>query len=371
MYAAAAGTALVLSPIALVFVVAMGKEASASTDSTWNCAVTGASGQPAPQWSAEGSWTAAQVGNAATIVATGVAKKVPPYGWTVAVATAMQESSLLNYANDNRAYPEVVRISMALPHQAVGHDHDSVGLFQQRPDEGEAAQHGRKAWGPVKDLMTPAISAGKFYDKLLKVKGWEGMALTDAAQAVQISGRPNAYARWQADAQRLVDLIQKKTGVSCTADGASGTGAWRRPLPDGKYDVGSPFGPRGGRMHRGVDLMAGYGVPIYAIADGKVTYAGCNSAYCDRPGNPGLPGCGFMIEIQHAGNIGSTYCHASVLRVATGQTVTAGQHIADVGSTGHSSGNHLHFQVHQPAPPISNNTAIDPLPFMAGVGVRL
>jgi len=198
------------------------------------------------------------------------------------------------------------------------------------------------------------------------------MPLTDAAQAVQNSGLPNAYAKWQADAQRLVDLIQQRTGVSCTAGpGAGGTGAWRRPLPDGKYSVGSPFGPRGGRMHRGVDLMAGYGTPIYAAAAGTVTYAGCNSAYCDRPGSPSTSGCGFMIQIQHAGNVGTTYCHASVLFVAAGQKVTAGQHVANVGSTGHSSGNHLHFQVHQPAPPITNSTAIDPIPFMNGAGARL
>jgi murein DD-endopeptidase MepM/ murein hydrolase activator NlpD len=371
MGVAAAGAALVLSPLALVVVVAMGQEASASTDPTWDCMVTGPSGTPLPKWGAEGSWTAAQVANAAAIVEAGVAKKVPPYGWTVAVATAMQESSLLNHANDNRAYPKVVRISMALPHQAVGHDHDSVGLFQQRPDEGEAAQRGAKAWGPVKDLMTPTVSAGKFYDKLMKAKGWQSMALTDAAQAVQISGKPNAYAKWQADAQRLVDLIQKRIGVSCTAGGAGGTGAWRRPLPDGKYDVGSPFGPRGGKMHRGVDLMAAYGTPIFAVAAGTITYAGCNSPYCDRPGSPQTPGCGYMIEIQHAGNVGSTYCHASVLRVHTGQVVKAGDRIGDVGSTGHSSGNHLHFQVHQPAPPITNSTAIDPIPFMNGVGARL
>lgn len=369
MYAAAAGAALILSPVALVFVVAMGNEASAGTDAAWNCGVTGT---PATGgWKPEGSWDAAQVANAASIVEGGVAKKVPPYGWTVAVATAMQESGLKVYANDNRAYSDVVRISMALPHQAVGHDHDSVGLFQQRPDEGEAAQHGAKAWGPVKDLMTPAISAQKFYDKLLKIEGWQSMLLTDAAQAVQVSGSPNAYAKWQADAQRLVDLIQKGLGVSCTAGGAGGTGAWRRPLPDGTYEVGSPFGPRGGRMHRGVDLMAAYGTPIYAAAAGTVTYAGCNSPYCDHPGSPETPGCGFMIEIQHAGNLGTTYCHASLLLVHTGQHVDAGQHIANVGSTGHSSGNHLHFQVHQPAPPITNSTAIDPVPFMNGVGARL
>ena len=78
-----------------------------------------------------------------------------------------------------------------------------------------------------------------------------------------------------------------------------------------------------------------------------------------------------MIKIQHAGNVGTTYCHTSAVFVSQGQQVQAGQHIANVGSTGHSSGNHLHFQVHQPAPPITNSTAIDPIPFMRGVGAQL
>src|SRR3954447_8235594 len=113
MYAAAAGTALLLSPIALVFLVAMGNEASASTDPAWNCSVTGT--PAAGGWTAEGSWDTEQVGNAAIIVEVAVAKKVPPFGWTVGVATAMQESSLRNLDHGDR---------------------DSLGLFQQRPSQG-------------------------------------------------------------------------------------------------------------------------------------------------------------------------------------------------------------------------------------------
>jgi murein DD-endopeptidase MepM/ murein hydrolase activator NlpD len=78
-----------------------------------------------------------------------------------------------------------------------------------------------------------------------------------------------------------------------------------------------------------------------------------------------------VVEIQHADGIGTTYCHAVRLNVTTGQHVNAGDTIAFVGSTGHSSGNHLHFQVHRPAPPINNDTTIDPVPFMAGVGIKL
>src|SRR4051794_34178526 len=97
-----------------------------------------------------------QIRHALTIVRAGDDRKLEARAWIIAVAVALVETRLKNYANDNRAYPAVRRISMALPHDAVGHDHDSVGLFQQRPIEGDGG------WGTVKELMTPEISAGKF-----------------------------------------------------------------------------------------------------------------------------------------------------------------------------------------------------------------
>lgn len=113
-----------------------------------------------------GSLSDVQLRNATAIIASGQQRKAPPRAWVIAIATALQESRLLNHANDNAAYPEVKRLSMALPHEAVGHDHDSVGLFQQRPLEGDGG------WGTVKELMTPAIGAAKFYAALLQVPRW-------------------------------------------------------------------------------------------------------------------------------------------------------------------------------------------------------
>jgi hypothetical protein len=84
------------------------------------------------------------------------------------VATAIQESSLHNLGNQG-------------PHN----DHDSLGLFQQRPSQG---------WGTAEQLTNPVYAAGKFYDKLLSIPGWEQMPLTQAAQAVQHSAYPDAYA---------------------------------------------------------------------------------------------------------------------------------------------------------------------------------
>lgn len=102
----------------------------------------------------------------------------------IALMTAMQESSLLMYANSN------VPASLALPHDAVGSDHDSVGLFQQR---------GNGAWGSLQQRMNARASAGAFLAALARFN-YENMNENDAAQKVQVSGTPLAYGKWKNDA---------------------------------------------------------------------------------------------------------------------------------------------------------------------------
>ncbi|NLU79687.1 hypothetical protein HCA58_15095 [Micromonospora sp. HNM0581] len=136
--------------------------------------------------------TQAQMDNAKAIVDVGVEMKIPRQGLVIAVATAMQESTLLNYASG--VLPE----SQNYPHQAIGWDHDSVGLFQQRPSSG---------WGSVRDLMRPEYAARAFYEALLKVPGWQQMSLTLAAQAVQISAFPYAYAQHEQRAGTVVAAL--------------------------------------------------------------------------------------------------------------------------------------------------------------------
>lgn len=115
-----------------------------------------------------------QLANAATIVAVGREMGVPARGWTVALATAMQESTLKNLDYGDR---------------------DSLGLFQQRPSQG---------WGTPAQVRDPRYAARKFYDGLLKVPGWDRLPVTVAAQAVQRSGFPSAYAKWEAKAAQVV-----------------------------------------------------------------------------------------------------------------------------------------------------------------------
>ncbi|MFV8227425.1 hypothetical protein [Mycolicibacterium fortuitum] len=117
------------------------------------------------------------IANGKAVIATGLQMRIPEKGIIVALATAMQESSLRNLANPN--VPE----SLHIPNEGLGHDHKSVGIMQQQP-----------WWGTIRELMTPGVAARKFYDALLKVGGWQQMAPTVAAQSVQRSAFPDAYA---------------------------------------------------------------------------------------------------------------------------------------------------------------------------------
>jgi hypothetical protein len=134
----------------------------------------------------------AQMNNAKKIVQAGREMGMPRRALVIAVATAMQESNLYNYASG--VLPE----SQNYPHQAIGWDHDSVGLFQQRPSSG---------WGTVRELMDPEYATKAFLSALKEVPGWRDMALTDAAQAVQVSGFPWAYAQHEWRAAKVVDAI--------------------------------------------------------------------------------------------------------------------------------------------------------------------
>jgi hypothetical protein len=317
-----------------------------------------------------------QMGHALTIVRVGEDKGVPVRGWVIAIATALTESRLRNYANNNPRYPRVRQISMALPHDAVGTDHDSVGLFQQRPVEGDGG------WGTVRELMTPEISAGKFYDKLLGIRGWERMPLTRAAQRVQVSGYPDAYADEEALAAQIVDVLtggaaQVATGdnldAGCAAEGEIASSGWSVPVD---APVGSGFRTRSRPSHQGVDLSLAKGEPIYAAAAGVVSVVKCDETAsgrrdCNVDGYPGKGGCGWMVEIVHAGDWMTRYCH--LMRrpaVRVGQQVAVRELIGQVGSSGNSSGPHLHFEVHKDRDR-TRHGAVDPVRFMRERGAPL
>ncbi len=130
--------------------------------------------------------------------------------------------------------------------------------------------------------------------------------------------------------------------------------AWVNPMPDGT--VTSCFGPRWGRLHAGVDLAAAHGTPIVAAGAGTVVSAGAN-----------FGGYGISVLIQHANGYLTHYAHMSKTVVKPGDRVRAGQHIGDEGSTGHSTGPHLHFEVHQGA----WRNAVEPAAWLHAHGVDL
>jgi murein DD-endopeptidase MepM/ murein hydrolase activator NlpD len=110
--------------------------------------------------------------------------------------------------------------------------------------------------------------------------------------------------------------------------------------------LSSRFGTRWGAMHNGIDLAASTGTPIRAADGGNVTFSGWNGSL------------GYMVKINHGGNRETVYGHCSKLLVSVGDKVYQGQHIANVGSTGRSTGPHLHFEVH------INGTPKNPLNYL-------
>ncbi|HET9517403.1 MAG TPA: M23 family metallopeptidase [Actinoplanes sp.] len=157
-----------------------------------------------------------------------------------------------------------------------------------------------------------------------------------------------------------------------------GTGAapgtatdWTLPVTAGLV---SGFRTSSRPTHQGVDLGATRNTPIKAAAAGVVIRVVCNVSTnnCDVDGGRNLSGCGWYAEIQHAGRVVTRYCHM-VRRpsVRVGQTVQPGQVIGYVGSSGRSSGPHLHFEVHVNAPPAMSTNAVDPVAFMRSRGLTL
>ena len=110
--------------------------------------------------------------------------------------------------------------------------------------------------------------------------------------------------------------------------------------------VTSGFGMRWGRMHEGVDIGCPYGAPNRAAASGTVIYAGWMAGY------------GNLVVVDHGNGLSTAYAHASSLAVSVGQSVSQGQTVSYVGSTGHSTGPHLHFEVRV------NGVAVDPLGYL-------
>jgi hypothetical protein len=152
-----------------------------------------------------------QAANATTVAAVGKRIGLPDHAVTIALAAALQESGLHNLAHGDR---------------------DSLGLFQQRPSQG---------WGTPDQIMVPRYAASAFYDRLVHVDSWLTLSVTDAAQQVQRSGAPDAYAQWEREARGLAQVLtgEVAAGLTCRFDPGGGSLAPAFSLALAQ-EVGSP-----------------------------------------------------------------------------------------------------------------------------------
>lgn len=286
----------------------------------------------------------------------------------IALMAALTESNLRMLANTG-TYPE----SGDYPNDGNGSDHDSLGLFQMRPQSG---------WGTVKELMDPEYQAKAFYGGpdgpnypsprgLLDIPGWQQMGLGEVAQAVEVSAYPDRYDNYAPVAEKILTTLttSSASGASSPTPVPSPSGKQSSkaaktatseevvfPLPEGAWVQTDDFGQRNDPItgeattHAGIDLAAPQGTQILAAADGVVTVAQFDATW------------GGHIVIEHqldGGTVATGYVHmwADGIHVKVGDNVVAGQWIADVGSSGHSTGPHLHFEVR---PGGTNSAPIDP-----------
>ncbi len=117
------------------------------------------------------------------------------------------------------------------------------------------------------------------------------------------------------------------------------------PLHSG-YRLSSPFGPRGGRLHKGLDMASSLNTPIFATADATVRFSGTQSGY------------GNVVILDHGGGYETYYAHLNRRLVTVGQTLSRGDRIALMGNTGRSTGVHLHYEIRK------DNVAVNPMTYI-------
>jgi hypothetical protein len=276
-----------------------------------------------------------QAANAATITAT-IGKAGMSSGDTYiadvdAISAALQESRLHNLPTGDR---------------------DSMGLFQQRPSQG---------WGTAQAILDPMYSTSQFLNHLRAIPGWDAMPVGRAVQAVQQSSDKSG-GTYQAQSDEAMQIVDELVGTPCASASAAaqtaGASSFLCPVP--KPVLTQPFGPtnlggeplvNGHPFHMGMDLAVPAGTPIRAAAAGRVAFAGTEVSATGL-----VTGYGQYVTIQDTLGRTELYGHLSEMLTAQGLAVQAGQEIGLVGSTGVSTGPHVHFEVRV------NGQAVNPAP---------
>nr|WP_217509016.1 hypothetical protein [Pseudarthrobacter sp. C4D7] len=212
-----------------------------------------------------------QAANAALITAAAVRRGLPPRAATIALATAMQESKLRNIGHGDQAGP------------------DSRGLFQQRPSQG---------WGSEAQIMDPYYAANAFYDALVKIPGYETLDITDAAQQVQRSAYPKAYAQHEEMGRAFASGLTGQTpaAVQCTLRSATVGGAPATVVTDLDQAYGGVDAQvEGATIVVNADGALAWSVAQWAVANAKdlaVTNVELAGRSWDRPGGDGWQASG-------------------------------------------------------------------------------
>lgn len=174
----------------------------------------------------------------------------------------------------------------------------------------------------------------------------------EAALRQQIIEAQAAYEK-ALSAEEAARLAEANKNNAAGSTGTVSSSGFISPLPKGSTYVSCAYGWRihpiwgDRRFHYGVDLAASQGTPIYAIAAGTVTVASYGDAN------------GYYVSLSHGNGYGSIYCHMTHYTVSVGQYVSQGEIIGYVGSTGWSTGPHLHFEIHQ------NGSAVNPMSYIS------
>jgi murein DD-endopeptidase MepM/ murein hydrolase activator NlpD len=181
-------------------------------------------------------------------------------------------------------------------------------------------------------------------DTLAAARTLKRSALTDARETrAEYLEEVEALAAESASLAAAIREAQEQAAASSTGSGTPSASGFIWPVNGA---VVSGFGWRGGRMHEGIDITASSGTPIWAAAAGTVIWASWRGGY------------GNCVVVDHGNGLATLYAHASSILVGVGQSVGQGETIALVGSTGNSSGPHLHFEVRV------NGSAVDPLLYL-------
>jgi len=239
--------------------------------------------------------------------------------------------------------------------QRIGAQDRRIAAEVQQAKENAAAE--RTATVRTKALTTATVS-------VISARTQEARELRDrlasrrddvaAARSLKQSALTDLGASRMHDVAQVESLAAESASLAAaiqsaqSSAGSSGTGA---PSASGfiwpvNGPVVSGFGMRWGRMHEGIDIAASSGTPVHAAAAGTVIHAGW------------LGGYGNLVVVDHGNGLSTAYAHASAILVAVGQHVAQGETVSLVGSTGNSTGPHLHFEVRV------NGSAVDPLLYL-------